>query len=279
VDTILNFRVQRSADGAVEEIRAALRDVTRRKKLQRQLVQTERLATTGRLAASVAHEINNPLQALLMHLSMVEDALPQDFPERDSWERIQQGIRRVNQVVQDLLDLHRVERARRRRVDLNKLVREALGLARTQLDASRVQTQVALEPGLPWVPGDPQHLYQIVLNLVLNGTEAMPSGGVLRVVTRSDPRRVTLEFQDTGRGIPSEELSSMFNPFFTRRGGEEPTGFGLFVTYSLVKEHHGDIEVEGHPGEGALIRVRLPREETADAGPAGQAGPSGTVEA
>ncbi|MCP3982320.1 MAG: PAS domain S-box protein [bacterium] len=257
VETLLNAYVSREPGGEVAEIRAVLHDVARRKSLHRHLVHTEQLVTTGRLAASVAHEINNPLQALLMHLSLVGQSLPATFAERESWDRIQEGIGRIHRVVNDLLDLHRMGRSRPENVDLNSLIHEALGLAESQLRASQVVSQVELDAELPPVRGVPQHLYQVILNLFLNAADAMYKGGDLHVVTRQANGNAVLEVEDTGAGISPEELPRVFDPLYAGRRSHG-SGLGLFVTYNLVKEHRGEIEVESRLGQGTLVRIRLP---------------------
>lgn len=257
--TIVKARVRRDPEGGLAEVRVVLRDITRRKNLQRRLVQTERLATTGRLAASVAHEINNPLQALLTHLSLVGEALPEDFGERESWRRVGECVTRIRGVVNDLLDLHRADRASHESVDLNEVIREAMGLAESQLRASGIESRLELDESLPAVSGVPQRLYQVILNLLLNGTEAMAQGGTLRIRSKGSGGLVVVEVEDDGPGIPLEELPNIFDPFLSNRK-THGTGLGLFVSYSLIKDHQGEIEVESTVGEGTLFRVVLPAE-------------------
>ncbi len=255
--TTLPTRLQARAEAGRSELRVVLRDVLQRKSLQRQLHQTEQLVTTGRLAASVAHAINNPLQAVLAHLSVVSKSLPDIFPEHESWERVTEGMARIQHVVNDLLDLNRVGRGRPEPVDINAVIDGALGLLDSQFQACGVEVQRTLEPGLPRVVGVPQHLYQVVLNLLLNGVEAMEEGGLLRVTTRSTGKKTVIEIQDSGRGIAAEDLPQVFDPMFTVRGGKG-TGLGLFVTQRVIREHDGEIEVQSGPGKGTLIRILLP---------------------
>ncbi len=236
-----------------------LRDETRRHLLQHQLRQTDRLAATGRLVAGVAHEINNPLQAMLMHLSVVDASLAEDFEHRESLERTLEAATRIRQIVADLLDLHRGGSERLGGVDVNAVVREALGLARGQLRKGQITVQDDLAEGLPEVAAAERHLYQVVLNLVLNALGAMPDGGELVVRTRTPAGRdtVSLDIVDTGPGIPEELLPHIFDPFQTtgQRGG---TGLGLYVTYGIVKDYGGRIEVDSAPGRGTTFRLVLP---------------------
>ena len=253
------------ANGQARELRLVLHDRTRRARLERRLVQTEQLVTTGRLAAGVAHEINNPLQALLMHTDVVETELPPDFAALDSWRSIKQGIRHIRQVVNDLLDLHRIGKTRRERVDINTLVEEAMRLADSQLQARGIVQSADLDKNLPQIYGVSQHLYQIILNLLLNGAEAVGHDGSISVSTHGSDDSVFVEILDSGKGITPDELAQIFTPLYTGRKGRG-TGLGLFVTYSLIKEHNGDIEVESRSGEGTRFRVRFPRAETESTG-------------
>jgi PAS domain S-box-containing protein len=244
--------------GAPAQLRLLLRDLARHSRLSTALLRTEQLVTTGRLAAGVAHEINNPLQALLLHLDSVEAELPADFAESESLLAIKQGIGRIQQVVNDLLDLHRIGSRRRERVDLNAIVREATRLATSQFQERGIAQYVHLADDLPPVSGVSQHLYQIVLNLLLNGAEAIGRRGRLDVTTRAEGGSVVVQIRDSGAGMAPEEMAEIFAPTYTRRQGRG-TGLGLFVTYNLIKENEGSIEVESRPGEGSLFRVRFPR--------------------
>jgi PAS domain S-box-containing protein len=258
--TKLELRAKRDSAGSVREIRMLLHDKGRRKIARHRLVQAEQLVTTGRLAAGVAHEINNPVQALLMHMAIVDDALPAEFAERASWETIRDGIQRIQQAMSDLLDLHRAGGAGFEGVDLNVLVEEAAALVSTKLEAERIELGLELQPDLPKARGMPRRLYQVILNLMLNGVEAMQDGGALAVRTRSDGGDLVLEVRDSGPGIPPEDLPRLFDPLYTGRK-ERGVGLGLFVTHSLVQEHGGTIEVESKLGAGTTLRVRLPADE------------------
>ncbi len=257
VDTSLRASAEIGPAGEMTRLRVVLRDITRRKALQRTLAQTERMVNTGRLAASVAHEIHNPLQALLVHLSLVSGALPDDFAEHESWERVLEGAERIRQVVNDLLDLHRVGRQRKEPVDLNAIVLEALGLAGGQFRAGDIDVNVRLDESLPHISGVSQQLYQVVLNLLLNAAGAMDQGGRLEVTTRIHDGQVALEVRDDGPGMAPDELPLIFDPLYTSRK-RHGTGLGLFVTDNLIKQHNGNIEVESRPDEGTLVRIILP---------------------
>jgi PAS domain S-box-containing protein len=261
VHVIASAVATRDGNGVVTGARVVVRDITHRTMLQRQLSTVDRLAATGKLAAGVAHEINNPLQAVLVHLSLVEEQLPCDFSERASWDRIHEGIRRIQQIVADLLDLHRGTEHETGPVDVNRVVGEALGLVDTPARHRGVTLTSDLAADLPAVCGNGRHLYQVVLNLLLNAIDALPRSGTVGVRTRQavGQSQVEIDISDSGPGIPEELLAHIFDPFLTSRG-KRGTGLGLFVTYGLVRQHGGRIQVDSAPGRGTTFRVFFPAE-------------------
>jgi PAS domain S-box-containing protein len=259
LDVIANAIAVRDPRGGWSGVRTVLRDVTQRTLLQRQLRQTDRLAATGRLAAGIAHEINNPLQAVLTHLSVVESTLPQPFEAQDSLDRVDEGLARMRQIVEDLLDLHRGRGLERGAVDVPRVLGEALGLVRSQLRQRRIEVAQSHAEELPPVAATIRHVYQIVLNLILNAVDAMAEGGVLALQTRhvAAAGEVEIDIADTGPGISEQMLPRLFDPFRSD-SSESGTGLGLFVTYGLVREYGGRIRVDSRPGRGTTFTVSLP---------------------
>nr|MCU0254878.1 ATP-binding protein [Acidobacteriota bacterium] len=270
IETIVNAAAVRDDQGQLVGAHAVLRDITSRLALQRQLHQADRLVATGRLAAGVAHEINNPLQAIMLHLTLVESALPDEFAEREAFERVREGVRRIRQIVAALLDLHRGSDQHLQPVDVHAVVDEALGLAQTPLRHGGVRIVRDLATELPHVWAVERHLYQVVLNLVLNALDAMRDGGQLTVRTRFllAAGEVEIDIGDTGPGIPESLLPQIFDPFFTG-GDRSRTGLGLFVTYGLVRQHGGRLQVDSQPGRGSTFRVFFPAMEETGAGERG----------
>ena len=248
-------------------LEARVEDRTRQlQSTQQKLIQSDRLASLGRLSATVAHEINNPLSGIL-NLSMVmqrmlkEDGVPpermQEF--RRHLEQVTRETERVGRIVSDLLAFSRQSRPRIGKADLNEVVRSTLTVIDHKIRQEGSQVALELEPDLPPVHGDAAQLQQVVLNLVMNAAEATPGGGALRVRTRSTSgaREVVLEVSDTGVGIPASILPKIFDPFFTTKEEAKGTGLGLAVVYGIVEAHGGDIEVESEPGRGTTFRVKL----------------------
>ena len=236
---------------------------------QRKLVQSERLATLGQLAASVAHEINNPVSGVL-NLSMLLERLMANGaypPGREAEFRkylslISTETARVGRIVSDLLAFSRRSKPQRAPADLNKLVRTTMGLADHKLKLISAEVVLDLQENLPAVECDSSQIQQVILNLVLNGAQAMQpnGGGKLTVRTRLIPQENTVELcvQDTGEGIAPENLSKIFDPFFTTKAEGKGVGLGLAVLYGIVKAHEGEVEVVSQRNQGTTFTVTLP---------------------
>jgi two-component system NtrC family sensor kinase len=239
------------------------------KAAQRKLIQSDRLATLGQLAASVAHEINNPVSGVL-NLSMLLERLMANGsypPGREAEFRkylslISTETARVGRIVSDLLAFSRRSKPQRAPADLNKLVRTTLGLADHKLRLISAEVVLQLQENLPLVECDSSQIQQVILNLVLNGAQAMQprGGGKLTISTRLIPQEQSVELcvKDTGEGIAPENMSKIFDPFFTTKAEGKGVGLGLAVLYGIVQAHEGEIEVASQRNEGATFIVTLP---------------------
>lgn len=229
---------------------------------ERRLIQAEKLAAVGEMAAGIAHELNNPLTTVMGFTELVLDELPEDGEYRPDLELVLKEARRARDVVRRLLDFSRRSESERTRVDLNELLDDVLSLTNHLMRTSGVQLDVNLGKKLPWVSVDRNQMKQVLLNLFHNALQAMPSGGQLLVQTgvrqRDGRKWVTASIADTGEGITSGDLERIFEPFFTTRSREGGTGLGLSVTYGIVSDHGGDIEVESELGKGTNFTVWLP---------------------
>ena len=225
---------------------------------QAQLIQAEKMAAIGRLAASIAHEINNPLQAIhnTIHLAMT-DRLP---PEKrgEYLGMAQKEVERLIEIVQRMLEFYRPSKGGIVQTDVNRLLRDALAIADKRLQHGRVRVLARFADGLPPILGVPDQLTQVFLNIIINAVEAMPDGGDLRVGTllTDDRRWVLVAFQDSGPGLTAEQIAHIFEPFYTTK--PSGTGLGLAISYGIVERHGGTIEVSSQPGQGATFVVRLP---------------------
>ncbi|HEY7957443.1 MAG TPA: ATP-binding protein [Polyangia bacterium] len=229
------------------------------KEAQAQLVQAQKLAALGQLGAGVAHEINNPLGGVLGHVQLLLADKTAADPDYEDLRCIDEAARRASQVVQNLLRFSvQHQDPVRTTVDLNKLVSGTLSLTRTLLAEQKIALEVALEEPAPRARGDAGQLGQVLLNLVSNARTAMPSGGALTVRTRVAGAEVALSVEDTGRGIAPELREKIFEPFFTTKDDWSNVGLGLSVSYRIISEHGGRIEVFSEVGRGSRFTVYLP---------------------
>jgi PAS domain S-box-containing protein len=244
--------------GPGRSAQVVLRDVSARKEMEQRLIHTEKLAALGRLAASLAHEINNPLQALRTSISLLSRG-PLDEDKRMRYVSIaDQEVERLTRLVQRMLDFYRPSGEERHAVNINDLLEDTLALASKQLEHCGIAVVKDLAPSLPPVGAVASYLRQVFINLVLYHVEAMPDGGRLTVKTGVDESadQVVINFSDTGGGMPADELAYVFEPFYSSRG--KPGGLGLAVSYSIVEKHGGTMEVSTEEGAGTIFSVRLP---------------------
>jgi signal transduction histidine kinase len=229
---------------------------------ERRLIQAEKLAAVGEMAAGIAHELNNPLTTVTGFTELVLDELSEGADNRSDLELVLKEARRARDVVRRLLDFSRRTESERTRVDLNELLDDVISLTGHLMHTSGVQLDVALGKNLPWVSVDRNQMKQVFLNLFHNALQAMPTGGKLIVRTgarqRDGRKWVIASIKDTGIGIPPEHHERIFEPFFTTRSGQGGTGLGLSVTYGIVSDHGGEIEVESEVGKGTSFIVWLP---------------------
>jgi signal transduction histidine kinase len=257
--------------GQVTAFVSVLHDLTKIRELERrtieqQLFESEKLAAVGRLAASVAHEINNPLEAITNALYLVLSRTPEDDPNRRFLEIANRETGRVSGIIRQMLGFYRSQAAKSP-TDVNLVIDETLALVERQLRQHRVALRTEMDRSLPPVPASADQLKQVFLNLFLNAQEAMPRGGTLYVSTRlsreNDPeflsgRYVLVQVRDTGSGIPEDKLPHIFEPFYSTKGETKGTGLGLWVSLGIAQNHGGQIKVRSRPGRGTLFTVALP---------------------
>ena len=246
-----------------------IRDMTERILLEEQLVQSTKLAAVGRLISGIAHEVNNPVSIIKLHIANVmqnieSQKLPEDLIE--TLKVIQRQNNKVGQIISELQAFSRQGYFSPEWTDVNQTVHTALRLVENTLQNQDIVYQAELADSLPKVFLDPIRIEQVLLNLFNNAIEAMPDGGVLTVSTtletdQTDEDWVVVRIRDTGTGIEEEHLSHLFDPFFTTKEVGEGTGLGLSVSYGLIQEHKGRIEVSSQPGKGSEFQIYLPLTE------------------
>jgi signal transduction histidine kinase len=225
------------------------------------LQRANRLSSLGMLAAGIAHEIRNPLVAVKTFL----DLLPQRLHDAEFLgefrELSQSELRRVNDLISDLLALGKSTTAQRRAIDLGGTLEPVVRLMEAPARKRQIEIAIDIDPSLPLVWADPDQLKQIALNLLLNAIDAGPAGSTVSLTVRArDGTMATLEIHDDGGGIPAEHLENIFEPFFTTK--ETGTGLGLPLVHQMVVEHGGEITVDSDPGRGTTFHVTLPLAET-----------------
>ena len=227
---------------------------------QRQLVQAEKISSLGRLAAGVAHEINNPLAGVLIYADMLMKELKGNEQWRKDLEEIISQTLRCKQIVARLLEFSRQSLDERVFFDVNEIIGHCVELLQHQSLFHNVEIIQELESDLPQILGNPGELEQVFTNLLINGADAVEGTGKITIISRSEPeaKKVLLEFSDTGPGIPLEIRGRIFEPFFTTKPVGVGTGLGLSVVYGVIQRHGGSIETESPPDGGTTFIIRLP---------------------
>jgi len=233
-------------------------DITQRIRLEEQMVQTEKLTSLGLLAAGVAHEVNTPLAVISNYIQMLAKQLPGDDPRHSLIEKVVKQTFRASEIVNNLLNFSRTGAAEFTEVDLNAVVEETLSLVAHPFRTAQVQVSRNLQEQLPPVLGSNNKLQQVFLNLFMNARDSMPSGGTVEVRTASHNGSVEIEITDSGSGIPQENLHRIFDPFFTTKSMGRGTGLGLSVSYGIIKEHAGKVDVRSSQGKGTSFRLEFP---------------------
>jgi two-component system NtrC family sensor kinase len=242
-----------------EELERRVEERTRELQAARdQLVQSEKLAAIGELAAGVAHEINNPIGVILGFAQVLLRRTSEESPIYKPLSTIEREGLRCKRIVQDLLDFARQSKAAPRRLNVNGVLEATCTLMLHQRNADKVQLIQEYADDLPEVIADENQLQQVFFNLMLNAYQAMPEGGQLHLASQAMDDEVHVVFADTGQGISEENLKRIFDPFFTTKEVGQGTGLGLSISYGIIEQHGGTIEVESTPGTGAKFIVKLP---------------------
>jgi PAS domain S-box-containing protein len=260
----------RDARGAVIAIVSVMQDIGRlreleRRRLEQVLFDSEKLAATGRLAASIAHEINNPLEAVQNALYLLQKEFGEDSSKKPYLDIAARETQRMSRILRQMLGFYRQQEAMAE-TDLNALIEEAGGLVAKRLRERGVQIAKQLDPALPPIRASADQLKQVLLNLLLNAADSMPKGGTITVATQAGAGAdtevvgrdaVQLQVRDTGEGIPDELLAQIFEPFFSTKPGKG-TGLGLWVSQGIVQSHGGTMRVRSRVGRGTTFLITLP---------------------
>jgi signal transduction histidine kinase len=232
-----------------------LRQAIEKERWEEEAVRMERLAAMGRLAGAVAHEINNPLQSILLHLDLLKESVGK-APTEKSISRIEEGVQRIRDIVWRIMQLHR-EKDEKEQIDVNDVAKGVCTLIERQLEQAGGVCEFRLQEGIPEVLGSRQLLHQAMLNVVMNAMESLATDGRIVFSTRSSAHEVKVEIQDNGVGIDKDDLPHIFEPFYSSKGGARP-GLGLFICDAIMTSQGGRIELESEKGKGTTVHMYFP---------------------
>jgi PAS domain S-box-containing protein len=244
-----------------------VRDITERKQVEKSLWLSQRLASIGKLAAEIAHELNNPLTSVLTFSKLVARIFHQEpfpvhrLPELSEYiSHLDSEAARCANLARNLLDFSRQGDIEIKENSIHELLDKTLEVMRHRAELDQIKIRTSFAPGMPFLSCDFKRLQQAFINIIWNAIEAMPRGGVLSVSTDFDSERnlVTIEISDTGLGIPEEDLERIFEPFFTTKAETKGVGLGLSVAYGIIRQHHGEIRVQSSVGAGTRFVLQLP---------------------
>jgi len=246
--------------------------VDKLKTTQEDLIQAEKLTSLGQMAASIAHEVNNPLAGVLIYTQLLSKKIANDKFAKDNaldyLNKMESELNRSTRLIRNLLDFARQSPPALRLVNVNEVVDRAIGLAAHSAQLQNIEVNLELEPSIPKIMADFDQLQQVCTNLILNAIQAMPDSGQLTLRTSSGDDQVKIEVADSGMGIPQEHMRKLFTPFFTTKEKGKGVGLGLAVAYGIIQRHHGRIEVNSEEGVGTTFSITLPQhyEESEDKG-------------
>lgn len=247
----------------LREIRKLEREVTD----QARILHQDKMMSLGRLAASVVHEINNPLSGILNYLRLMSRILGQNSLTEDRKKKFQRYLNlvenetsRCSRIVSSLLSFSRMSPPTYDMLQIEELLKRCILLSQHKLELSNIRLESSIPPNLPSVEGDFNQLQQCIINLIFNAIDAMPEGGTLNLSGHHDTDRnaVMVIVKDSGRGIPAEDLPHIFEPFYTTKNEGYGVGLGLSIVFGIIERHGGDITVESRAGEGAVFTLELP---------------------
>lgn len=245
-------------------------DITERKQTEEELSRSEKLASLGQLAASVAHEVNNPLAGIMVYVKLLLKKYRNGEIQSESTEgqlvKIEKELDRTTRIIRNLLDFARQSEPSMRPIEINKVIEAALLLVGNQINLENISLEKELDPGLPLVLADADKIQQVLINIILNSIQAMPEGGKLTISTSTTDsikikdtfkNCVRIDIRDTGVGIPKENLHKLFTPFFTTKEKGTGVGLGLSVVHGIIGKHKGKIDVESEPNVGTTFSIYL----------------------
>jgi signal transduction histidine kinase len=242
-----------------------LRNAEKLQSMERQLIRAEKLATTGVLAAGIAHEVGTPLGIIRARAELLMDQVARPEGQR-ALDAIVQQIDRISSTIRQVLDFSRAQPVELQRLDVTQAVRSTLELLEHRFRQQGLKVELEVDPRLSTIAADPNQFQQVMINILMNACDACGQGGAIRIAARpsDDGERVRVDVHDTGEGIPAENLLAVFDPFFTTKKRGEGTGLGLPVAASIVRNHGGEISLASAPGDGTTVTILWPTKRGRD---------------
>jgi two-component system NtrC family sensor kinase len=228
--------------------------------IQDHLFQSEKLASLGKLAAGIAHEINNPLGGILIYSHLLLEDTPKKSPYHENLKKIVKETSRCKDIVKGLLEFARPKEPEASLININDIVESSLALMERQALFQNIKIKKSFTSDIPKIIADSAQLQQVFMNIILNAAEAMDGNGILTLNTSLDGDRkfIEVKFSDSGHGIKKEDKKRLFEPFFTTKEVGKGTGLGLAISYSIIRKHNGTIDVKSRVGKGSTFTVKLP---------------------
>lgn len=228
------------------------------RKTQRQLIQSEKLAALGQLSARVAHEVNNPLGIIKNYLELLGIETPQDSSGYEYIGIVREEVDRITRIVRQLLNLHRPDAGEMKEIDIKQVLEETLLLVTKQLEERNIEIARHYHADSSRVKASASQIKQVFLNLIMNSKDFMPDGGTITVCLETENDHLLMKFEDTGEGIPEDDLPNIFEPFFTARKEDSGTGLGLTICENIVTKHGGTIRAKNREEGGCVFTISLP---------------------
>lgn len=258
---VLSANLSQQEDGPDRTVHFLVKDIEQQRLMRAQLAQADKLASIGELSSGIAHEINNPLGVILGFTQLMLRNQPADDALRTDLQTIEKHTRHCKSIVEDLLNFARTSKPKKELCDIHETIIEVIDFIQQHANTARVQIKQAFDPDIGQLLLDEKKIKQVLINLIMNARHAVGRQGVITVKTKIDDLSdaVIIEVIDDGNGIEKKNLSRIFDPFFSTKPTGEGTGLGLSVSYGIIKNHGGHIEVESEPGKGSTFTVQLPR--------------------
>ena len=253
---ILRFYLSRIVNE--EEMLLVIEDITKAKMLESQLVQSEKLAAIGKLAAGIAHEINNPLQGIATHLDILERGFSENFEFYDNYKVVKENMAKIKDTVKHLLDIYRNTSEKKIAVNINDIINGVLLLLKNQIKIRNVNLELKLGEKLSKIRIWPKQIHQVILNLLLNAFDSVDEFGKVTISTTIDRQFVKIQIKDNGGGISKKDIKHVFEPFFSTKQNSG-TGIGLFICKGIIADHNGEISVISKEGKGSVFTILLPK--------------------